>query len=264
MLFPALLGWKFNQSFFLAFIVGLHVGTAVALLVYYRQTWKDLFLGTWSQVQRSRHDGLGSLIRLNDNSINRHYRQMALLVMGTIPVAVVALVAQKHLRALFAKPEAAALFLFLNGLILLGSELLRRRRGRHAVTVTLDSVSPRRALAVGSAQILALFAGISRSGVTMSTGLWFGFSYEEAANFSFLLATPVILLAGLADLPKLMGPAGDGIRLQSLVGAIVAGVAAYLAVRFLAKWFTTKTLWPFAMYCLVVGGACAIRFASLS
>jgi undecaprenyl-diphosphatase len=161
---------------------------------------------------------------------------------------------------------AAAIFLVINGLILLGGEWLRRRSDAHAA----GGKAPRRQLEtlhmpegveVGSAQILALFAGISRSGVTMVAGLLRGLSHEDAARFSFLLATPVILAAGLYKLPDLTGPNGNGVRVPILVGSIAAGIAAYLSVRFLVKWFETRTLTPFAIYCLVFGTFCVVRFA---
>jgi undecaprenyl-diphosphatase len=122
-------------------------------------------------------------------------------------------------------------------------------------------MSAKGAFAIGSSQILALFAGISRSGVTMVSGLFGHLDHEEAANFAFLLATPVILIAGLYKLPSLMGSLGDGVRLQTLVGALCAMVAAYVAVRFLTKWFATKTLRPFGIYCLLAGVICVVRFA---
>jgi undecaprenyl-diphosphatase len=122
-------------------------------------------------------------------------------------------------------------------------------------------MSPTSALGVGSAQIFALLAGISRSGVTMVAGLLNGLDHEQAANFSFLLATPVILMAGLYKLPSLFGSLGDGVRVQTLVGAIFAMVTAYIAVRFLTRWFKTKTLTPFAIYCLIAGALCVVRFA---
>jgi undecaprenyl-diphosphatase len=135
------------------------------------------------------------------------------------------------------------------------------QHGRRATQVTDATLPVTSALRIGSSQILALFAGISRSGVSIVTGVTEGLSYEGAANFSFLLATPVILLAGLYKLPSLFGAAGDGVRLQTLVGAIVAGVAAYVSVAFLSRWFKSKTLRPFALYCLVVGLLCVVRFA---
>ncbi len=145
-----------------------------------------------------------------------------------------------------------------NGLILLAGERLRRRAEVRKLTKThatnleggrrLDTLEYREAGFVGVAQILALFAGISRSGVTMVAGLLRGLDHEDAARFSFVLATPIILAAGLYKLPDLIGPNGDGVRGQVLVGSIAAGLAAYAAVRFLVRWFETRTLLPFAIF----------------
>jgi len=176
-------------------------------------------------------------------------------------VGVVGVLLESKLRELFAKPLDAAIFLTINGVILLFGEMLRRGRGRHAAHKTLDDLTPASALGVGSAQVFALLAGISRSGVTMVAGLLNGLDHEQAANFSFLLATPVILVAGLYKLPELFGSLGDGVRLQTLVGAIFAMMSAYIAVRFLTRWFKSKTLTPFAIYCLVAGALCVVRFA---
>jgi undecaprenyl-diphosphatase len=163
-------------------------------------------------------------------------------------------------------------FLTINGLILLAGERLRRRAEIRQLVMThehhtdvdrdvgrdLDTLDLREGVFVGSAQILALFAGISRSGVTMVAGLLRGLDHEDAARFSFLLATPVILAAGVYKLPDLAGHQGDGIRGQVLLGSIAAGLAAYAAVRFLTKYFETRTLTPFAVYCLAAGIAMTI------
>ena len=207
-----------------------------------------------------------------------------LLVVATVPVGVVGLVFEHPLRALFAKPLAAAAFLTLNGLVLLAGEQLRHRTAApplvatrvadaaaaHADPVEADAATPARpadalgygeAVVVGGAQVFALLAGISRSGVTIVAGLLRGLDHEEAARFAFLLATPVILAAGVLKLPELAGPAGAGIHGQALVGALVAGVTAYVSVRFLTRWFTTRTLTPFAVYCLLAGVVSVVRFA---
>ncbi|HEX4821407.1 MAG TPA: undecaprenyl-diphosphate phosphatase, partial [Acidimicrobiales bacterium] len=125
----------------------------------------------------------------------------------------------------------------------------------------LDTLAPVEAGVIGVAQIGALFAGISRSGITMVAGLARGLDHEDAARFSFLLATPVILAAGLYKIPDLLGPNGDGIRAQAAVGAVCAGLAAYASVRFLVRFFETRTLTPFAIYSLAVGLVCVVRFA---
>jgi undecaprenyl-diphosphatase len=267
-LVPALLGWhnlvssqSATQSFFLVFLIGLHVGTALGLLLFYRKTWIALFRGLGVQLGRTREDGVSSLWRLGDERIDKNYRLLFLLAVGSIPVGIVGILLQNKLRELFAKPLAAAIFLVVNGLILLAGEALRRGRGRHEMFAKLDALAPRSAFAIGSAQILALFAGISRSGVTMVAGLMSGLDHDESANFAFLLATPVILMAGLYKLPELLGSLGDGVRMQTLVGALFALVTAYIAVRFLTGWFQTKTLTPFAIYCLIAGALCVVRFA---
>jgi undecaprenyl-diphosphatase len=267
-LVPALLGWhnlvssqSASQSFFLVFLVGLHVGTALGLIFFYRNTWSALLAGLGRQLTKSRADGVSSLWQLSNPDMDPGYRLLFILAIGSVPVGIAGLFLEKALRVLFAKPLAAAIFLTINGLILLVGEGLLRSRGRHVKHSNLDTLSVKGALAIGSSQILALLAGISRSGVTMVSGLLGHLEHEEAANFSFLLATPVILVAGLYKLPSLLGSLGDGVRLQTLVGALCAMVAAYFAVRFLTKWFATKTLRPFGIYCLIAGILCVVRFA---
>ena len=267
-LLPALLGWhnlvnsqSASESFFLAFIVGLHVGTALGLLVYYRKTWIALFRGLGRQLAGVRGAGVSSLWHLNEPDTDPNYRLLFVLAVATVPVGIVGLLLEHKLRVLFAKPLAAAIFLTINGVILLVGERLRRNSSRHAQFKKLERLSPRGAFAIGCAQIFALLAGISRSGISMVAGLMDGLDHEESANFAFLLATPVILLAGMLKLPDLMGPLGDGVRYQTLVGALCAMVTALISVIFLTKWFTTKTLIPFGIYSLVAGLLCVIRFA---
>jgi undecaprenyl-diphosphatase len=256
-----LLGWDHlvssqsaNESFYLAFLVGLHCATAVALLVFYRDDWNRVIRGFFSSIRK--------------RSIDTPAERMAwLLVVGTIPVGLVGLIFEHNLRTIFAKPTAAAIFLTINGLILLAGERLRRRSEvrslvdthehhtdvGHDVGRDLDTLELREGAFIGAAQILALFAGISRSGVTMVGGLLRGLDHEDAAHLSFMLATPIIFAAGIYKLPDLAGHNGDHIRGQVLVGSIAAGLAAYVAVRFLTKYFQSRTLTPFAIYCLVAG-----------
>ena len=267
-LLPALLGWhnlvnsqSQSQSFFLVFLVGLHVGTALGLIAYYRATWFALFRGLFKQLGATRTKGIPSLWQLRDPDMNANYRLLIILAVGSIPVGIAGLFLEHKLRVLFAKPLAAAVFLSINGVILLLGERMLRSKGRHARYKKLADATPASAFAIGTSQILALFAGISRSGVTMVAGLMGGLDHEEAANFSFLLATPVILVAGLYKLPQLMGTLGDGVRSQTLVGALCAMVAAFVAVKFLTRWFNTRTLVPFGIYSLVAGLLCVVRFA---
>jgi undecaprenyl-diphosphatase len=265
-LVPELLGWhslvagqSADESFYLAFLVGLHVATAIALVVFYRHDWVAVIRGFFTSIAHRRIDTPAQ-------------RMAWLLVLGTIPVGIVGLVFEHSLRTVFAKPTAAAIFLTINGLILLAGERLRRNAATrelveehthhedpgHDVGRDLDTLELKEGVFVGSAQILALFAGISRSGVTMVAGLLRGLDHEDAARLSFMLATPVIFAAGVYKLPDLLGHNGDHVRGQVLVGSLAAGIAAYLSVRFLTKWFATRTLTPFAIYSLVFGVAMII------
>jgi len=254
---PKLLGWNdlvaaqsANESFFLAFLVGLHVATALALVVFYWRTWVDIVRGI--------------LVSLRTRRIETSTQRLGwLLVVATIPAGLVGVAFEHPLRTLFAKPLAAAAFLFLNGLVLATAEAFRRRAEVRSIALThglnpdgarrLDTLEFREAGVVGVAQVFALLAGVSRSGITIAAGLVRGLDHEDAARFSFLLATPIILAAGVYKLPDLLGPDGHGVLGQVLVGSAAAAVAAYVSVRFLTRYFTTRTLTPFAVYCLVAG-----------
>jgi len=264
---PKLFGWDSlakaqsqSESFYLAFLVALHVGTAIALFVYFRKEWYGIIGGFFRSLANRR-------IEASDE------RLAWLLIVATIPAGITGLLFEHELRTVFAKPLAAAVFLMVNGLILLAGERYRRRAEVRELVAThatshsetevgrrLDTLDFKESVAVGVAQIGALFAGISRSGITMIAGLARGLDHEDAARFSFLLATPIIFGAGLVKLPDLFGHLGNGVRGQSLVGAIAAGLAAFVSVRFLMRFFETKTLWPFGIYCLVFGGICTIAF----
>ena len=266
-LVPGWLGWDSlvsaqaaDESFYLAFVVALHVATAIALLVYFRDDWVRI-LGGFFRTWRTRR------IETVDE------RMAWLLVVATIPVGLVGLALEHTLRTLFAKPLAAAIFLTVNGAVLLVGEQVRRRAevrdlafGRDKARSNeggriLDTLEYKEAGVIGVVQVAALFAGISRSGVTMVAGLLRGLSHEDAARFSFLLATPIIFAAGVYKVPDLLGPLGDGIRTQAFVGAVFAGAAAFVSVRFLVRFFRTRNLMPFAVYCLVAGVASILRFA---
>ena len=258
-----------GESPYLAFIVVLHVATALALLVFFWREWVKILTGLWTSIRHRR--------------IQTLYERMAwLLIIATIPAGLTGLLFEHALRTVFAKPEAAAVFLTVNGFILLGGERLRRRSlanasaaggvqaadgstvERPAEQVDNDIVGQvrfRDAGWIGLAQILALFAGISRSGITMVAGLLRGLDHEEAVRFAFLLATPIILAAGLLKIPDFTGPLGDGIRGQALAGAGAAFVGALFATAFLTRYFKTNKLTPFGIYCLLFGIASIFRFA---
>ncbi len=287
-LLPALIGgsWARNLSLtaadspYLAFLVAVHVATAIALVVFFRRDWVRIIGGFFTSIRHRR-------ISTTDE------RLAWLLIVATIPVGIAGVVLEHAIRTALGKPLPAALFLLLNGIVLFTVEKLR---GRTPAAATADAAvgptpvgpsgqsgqvymaggyagdsvpaddpiaSDRRlarlswgeTIAIGAAQILALLPGISRSGATMAAGLLRGLSHEDAARFAFLLATPVILAAGVFKLPELAGPEGHGIIGQVVAGSVVAGVAAYLSLRFLTRYFETRTLTPFAIYCAIAGAA---------
>lgn len=256
------------ESPYLAFVVGLHVATAIALIVFFRRDWVRIVRGLVTSVARR-------------EVVTPDQRLAWLLVLATIPVGVAGLALEHLFRTVFSRPVPTAIFLVLNGFVLLAGERLTARAarreaaaaagsaGRTVVLPAVDEVVDRRlsrlgvgrAVLVGAAQIAALLPGISRSGSAMVTGLSLGLPRADAARFSFLLATPVILAAGVLKLGDLAGPLGDGIRPQILVGSILSGVGAYLSVRFLTRYFENKSLRPFGIYCIAAGVACLIWFA---
>ena len=250
---PSLFGWNIHQNapYFLTFLVALHLATALVLLGFFWQDWVRII------------KGLGRSLR--DREIADPDAKLGwLLVLGTIPVGILGLLLQDYLRKLFASAEYASIFLALNGLMLYGAELLRRR----APVVAEDdderiakTVGWWQAFTVGAAQTIALIPGFSRSGAAMGGGLLVGLSHKDAARFAFLLATPVILAAAVLKLPELAGPQGNGVRGQALVGALCSALTAYLSVRFLMRYFDTRTLMPFAIYCGCAGVALTIYFA---
>ncbi len=252
---PSLLGWNIHQNdaYFLAFLVATHLATALVLLGFF---WQD-----WVRIVK----GLGRSLR--DRGIDpadTDAKLAWLLILGTIPAGILGLTLEHKLRSVFASPESASIFLMLNGLLLYGAELLRRRApqtdedddARIAKQVGWGG-----AFGIGAAQALALIPGFSRSGATMGGGLVAGLSNKDAARFAFLLATPIILAAAVLKLPDLFGSTGNGVRGQALVGALCSAATAYLSVRFLMRFFETNTLLPFAIYCGVAGLAATLYFA---
>jgi undecaprenyl-diphosphatase len=257
-LLPTLFGWndvvKFqsqSESPWLAFVVMLHVGSAIGLLVYYRDEWVKIVKAFFATFGKRRAE-------------TPTERLAWLIVVASIPAGLLGLAFEKDLRTITAKPEVAAIFLMCNGLVLLGAERYRRRAEVHALAVReglnpeggrkLATLEYRESLVVGIAQSTALIAGMSREGVTMGAGLARGLDHSDSARFAFLLATPIILAAGLFKMPDLLGHLGDGIRGQAIVACITAAITAVFTVAFLVRWFKTKTLMPFAVYCLAFGG----------
>ena len=253
---PRLLGWDIHQNdaFFITFLVATHLATALVLLGFF---WKD-----WVRIVK----GLGRSLRDRQIAPDDSDAKLGwLLVVGTIPAGVLGLLLEHPLRSLFASPASAAFFLMINGVLLYGAERLRRRAPEREVGDSderiAERLSWREAVGVGTAQALALIPGISRTGVTMGGGLVAGLSNEDAARYSFLLATPIIGAAAMLKLPELFGEQGNGVRGPAFVASLCAALTAYLSVKFLLKYFETKTLTPFAIYCIVAGGAASIFLA---
>lgn len=286
-LIPAYLGgsWASDLSMtnpnspYLALIVALHVATALALLLFFRDDWVRVFKGLVSSIQRKR--------------IKTPYEKLAwLLIFSTLPVGVAGVILDKILRTSLGKPVYAGIFLMLNGLVLYLAEggaarkkqAKAQQRGGHrggaggdaevreldrqgrelppdiASDVRLARISTKKAMLIGAAEIAGLFPGLSRSGATIATGLFKGVNREDAARFAFLLATPVILLAGIYKMPTLLDSQYSAWRGPAVAGGIVAFVASYFSVKFLVRYFENKSLIPFAIYCGVFGLASAIYF----
>jgi undecaprenyl-diphosphatase len=257
-LVPSLFGWhdmvrgqSAGESPYLAFIVGLHVASAIALLLFFWQDWVRI-IRAWFRTLVTRK------VETSDE------RLAWLIVIASIPTGILGLTLEHTLRTIFAKPLAAAIFLTANGVILLAGERVRRSSEVRALAVKqgleadgtsrrLDTLEYKEAGLIGIGQSLALLAGISRSGVTMVAGLVRGLDHEDAVKFAFLLATPIIFAAGIYKIPDLTGPLGNGIRGQVLAGSVVAGVASWFSVKFLTRYFKTRTLTPFGIYCLIAG-----------
>lgn len=271
-LVPALVGGQWAkdldvtapESPYLAFIVGVHVATAAALLVFFWRDWARILAGFASSLRHRR--------------IQTEAERLAwLILLATIPVGVAGVALEHLFRTTLGKPIPVATFLTANGVALYAGEKLRRRAAEGgppgaggasqqadeahsdaAIDGRLAQMPRGRGILIGSAQILALLPGISRSGITMVVGLWRGLSHEDAARFSFLLATAIILPAGFYKIPDLLGPMGAGIGGQVLAGSIASFVAAYLSVRYLTYYFQTRTLTPFAIYCTLAGAGSLI------
>jgi len=244
---PHLFRWSIDQNSetFLPFLVALHVGTALALLIYF---WRD-----WWILLSSLLPGDGPQAEGKAEA----RRVLILLILGTIPAGLLGLIFRSRLTTLFADFHVAAIFLILNGVLLAAGEFLRRRAG----SMQLASLKPWQAFAIGTSQAIALLPGFSRSGATMVGGLLVGLEHQAAARFSFLLATPIILAAGVLEVPKLLQPANRAALPAAVLGGVVAGVLAYLSTAFLMRYFKQQevnALLPFAVYCVLLGAVALI------
>lgn len=260
---PALLQWHIDQKApaYLAFVVMLHFGTATALLVFYWRDWLRLLRILFASLARG---------KFSDDPDERF---IWLIIVGTLPAGVLALLFEGALRDNFGNPKSAALLLAVNGLLMLAGEVLRRRQygaeQRGALSAgqeykNVDRLGWGGAVVVGLFQSLALLPGISRSGAAMVGGLALGLRHHEAMRYTFMLATPIILAASIKTAPDLLAPAGRGILGDALLGCLLSGLAAYLSVRFLDRYFQHNRLDPFAYYCLAAGaGSLALLSAGI-
>lgn len=238
-----------KASSFLLFLVVIHVATAIALFIYYRKTWYRIIKAWFISIFKRNMD-------------DKDAKLAWLLVFATIPAGIIALLLQTKLQDQFAKPLSAIIFIMINGLILLyGDYVIKKRKYRvdssRSVEQSADQISDRltlkRAVIIGISQVGALFAGVSRSGITMMGGIFSGLDREDAARFSFLLATPIILAAGIYKLPDVISHKSAGMHTEMIVGGLASGIAAYLAVKFLDRYFKKYSYKPFGFYCLAVG-----------
>jgi len=236
---PHLLGWNLDQESptFLPFLVMLHVGTALALLLYF---WRDWWLL------------LSSLLARDNGARTEQRRVLLLLVLGTIPAGLLGLIFRNRLAAVFADFRVVAVFLILNGVVLALGEFLRRRAGAAQVA----GLKPWQAVVIGASQAIALLPGFSRSGATMVGGLLVGLEHQSAARFSFLLATPIIFAAGILEVPKLLQPEARAVLGPAVLGGVISGVLAYASTWLLMRYFKQQevnALLPFAAYCVLLG-----------
>jgi undecaprenyl-diphosphatase len=295
-LIPALVGGRWArdlsvpapESPYLAYIVGLHVATALAMIVYFWRDWVRIIGAFFGSVRHVAAPAPGTS-RFEPQTPDQKLSWM--IIWATIPVGIAGLALEHLFRTTFSKPLVTAAFLFVNGLILFAGEWVRQRRAQQApaeqvpVAAGVGAPGPLRessghravkeaeadvalqadrrivatgfwnAFLLGAVQILALLPGISRDGIVMVSGMFRGMTRQDAARFSFLLSAPVILAAGVLKLPDLYGPLGAGIHGQIYAGSVVSFIGAYVALRFFMRYISdsTRTLAPFAIYCLLAG-----------
>jgi undecaprenyl-diphosphatase len=235
LLVPALFGMHIDKHApqLIPFLVALHLGTALALLVYFRQRWVALTRGFF-----------GSLAgRPNDDG-----HMMWSLIIGTIPACIVGLLLEKRLEVVFHDLRIVAIALIANGLLLWFGDRLQRTHAHKPP----EKLSFRQAFLVGLAQVGALIPGFSRSGLTMIAGSASGLDKEKAAEFSFLLGTPIILAAGLLEIPKLFRAPEQ--LTDAFLGGVLTAIAAWISLKFLMKYFEGRgRLASFGTYCVIAG-----------
>jgi undecaprenyl-diphosphatase len=244
-LIPAVLHWPVDRGSdaFLSFLVLTHLATALVLIGFFWRDWVAIALGILRSLRERE-------IRADDT----YARLGWLLIVSTIPAGFIGLLFEETLQNLFAAATVVAIALMLNGAVLYAVELLKRRDIAEGPgdDRKLAALSYVQALLVGLAQCFALIPGFSRTGLTMTGGLLTGLNHENAARYSFLLATPIIFAAAVLKVPDIFANGGAGVG-EAFAGAAAAALSAYLSVRFLVRYFETRSLRPFAVYCVLAG-----------
>ncbi|SRR5258708_4341661 len=240
---PKLFGWHIDQTdpSFLTFLVATHTATCLVLFLFFFKDWRKIIAGFFRSLKRR---------EIRDEDVDT--KMAWLLIVATIPAALLGVLFQDTLKNLFAAPTIVAIILIFNGIMLLCGDYLQRKTRESVTKLTWG-----KGILVGIMQCLALIPGFSRTGSTMTGGLLTGLNHKDAARFSFLLATPIIAGATLVKLPDILNGSNLGIN---LIGGFFAGLMAYVSVKFLTKYFETQKLWPFAIYCIIFGGIITLIF----
>lgn len=251
---PKLLGWNIDQNapFFLTFLVATHTATALVLFFFFFNDWKRIGAGLFRSLKERE-------VKESDADAKLGW----LLVVTTIPAGILGILFEKNLTTLFGNPQLVSGTLILNGLLLFGAELLRKNRKEQTAKQSnqrIAKLSWFQAVKIGILQCIALIPGFSRTGATLTGSLLAGLSHEDSARFSFLLATPIIGAASILKLPELAGTTENSVLMPTILGALTSGIAAYFSVKFLTKYFETKTLIPFAVYCMTIGVILSVFF----
>ena len=257
-LIPAWIGGSFKEFIseenkaYLLITIAMHLASSIALFLVFRKRWLNLIGGTFTSIRKRSFQ-------------SKQFRVLSYILIATIPVGALGVIFGDYFQSIFGKPAYSAVFLTINGVLLIMAERLSKKYISHSSSdsdAEIDAhINAKSAVVIGFGQSLALFAGISRFGITMSAGLLRKLNHSVASDFAFLLSLPVIVGAAIVKLPELFTTDAKQLLGQILVGSVVSFIATYISVTFLVRWFQTKTLYPFAIYCLIFGIASFLRFA---
>ena len=257
-LIPAWIGGSFKEFIseenkaYLLITIAMHLASSIALFLVFRKRWLNLIGGTFTSIRKRSFQ-------------SKQFRVLSYILIATIPVGALGVIFGDYFQSIFGKPAYSAVFLTINGVLLIMAERLSKKYISHSSSdsdAEIDAhINSKSAVVIGFGQSLALFAGISRFGITMSAGLLRKLNHSVASDFAFLLSLPVIVGAAIVKLPELFTTDAKQLFGQILVGSVVSFIATYISVTFLVRWFQTKTLYPFAIYCLIFGIASFLRFS---